>query len=110
MKKELHINANPTKQKTLVLKMTGYMVKGTSDLTQWGGGNASIQMSPFKVDKIDKKTLLKNINDAGFGVESINGAICDIYEDYEGTLVFLKSVEVGKVSDSTNDVHNNIYE
>ena len=108
MPKELHINPNPKKEKTLKLKFTGYLVKGTSDLTMCGGGNASIEMSPFKVQDIKKATLLKNINDAQFGVESINGAICNIYEDYEGTLVFLKTVEVGKVSEKTVKAYNNL--
>ena len=87
--------------KTLTLKFTGYTVKGISDLTPWGGGNACIIMDPFDVKKIDSKTLLKNLNDAGFGVEKINGAICHIYKNYEGTLRYLRTVIVGKVSKGT---------
>jgi hypothetical protein len=93
--------------KTLTLKKTGYTVKGTTDLTLWGGGNASIEMTNFEVDNIDKKTLLENLNDNGFGVEKINGAVCDIYENFEGTLKFLKTVTVGKISDNTENNHYN---
>jgi hypothetical protein len=64
--------------KKLTLKKTGYTVKGTADLTLWGGGNASIEMQSFDVNSIDKKTLLDNINDNGF--LSVTG---DILKDIE---------------------------
>ena len=89
----------------LTLKFTGYTIKGHADLTLWGGGNASIEMKPFNVKSIKEKTLLSNINDNGFGVQSINGAICDIYKNYEGTLRYFKSIEVGSVSDNTRDYY-----
>jgi hypothetical protein len=95
------------KQDILTLKLTGYTVKGTADLTPWGGGNACIEMAPFNVKRIDKRTLLNNINDNGFGVQAINVAICDIYKNYEGTLQYLKTVEVGKISINTTLIHNN---
>jgi hypothetical protein len=91
---------------TLTLKLTGYIIKGFSDLSLWGGGNACIEMDAFNVDNIDEKTLLDNINDAGFGVEKINGAICDIYENYQGTLKYIKTITVGKVSENTEDTYN----
>uniref|UniRef100_A0A6M3L7R5 Uncharacterized protein n=1 Tax=viral metagenome TaxID=1070528 RepID=A0A6M3L7R5_9ZZZZ len=87
--------------KTLTLKKVGYVVKGMADLKPWGGGNACIEMTPFKIKRISDKILMDNINDAGFGVENINGAICDIYEDYEGTLRYLTTKRVGKVSEHT---------
>jgi hypothetical protein len=93
--------------KTITLKKTGYYIQGQADLSLWGGGNASIEMTPFKVKDIKEKTLLENINDAGFGVEEINGAICCIYEDFEGTHKYLKTVEVGKVSDNTRETWEN---
>jgi len=92
--------------KTLTLKLTGYTIKGISDLSLWGGGNACIEMDAFTVDNIDEKTLLNNINDAGFGVEKINGAICAIYENYEDTLKYIKSITVGKVSENTENTYN----
>ena len=92
--------------KTLTLKKTGYTVKGVSDLTLWGGGNACIEMKPFEIKDIKKKTLLTNINDNGFGVENINGAICDIYENFEGTLRYYKTITIGKVSEYTENFFN----
>lgn len=93
--------------KTITLKKQGYTIKGVADLTLWGGGNACIVMKSFAVGNIQKKTLLANLNDNGYGVESINGGICDIYEDFEGTLRIYKTVEIGKVSDYTREYYNN---
>jgi hypothetical protein len=90
--------------RTLTLKKSGYIIKGVADLSLWGGGNACIEMATF-----DVKTLKNNINDNGFGVEKINGAICNVFENYEGTLKFLKTVEIGKISDNTRDNYNNQY-
>lgn len=89
--------------KPIELKFTDYMVKGVSDVAMWGGGKGCIIMNSFHLKETSKKTLLKNINDGGFGVENINGAICDIYRNYEGTLRYYKTVEVGKVTDHTRE-------
>ena len=85
--------------KSITLELIDYVIKGTSDLTVWGGGNASIQMDSFHVKSL--KEIKENLNDAGFGVQSINGAICDIYRNYEGTLIFARTLIIGKVSDNT---------
>lgn len=85
--------------KQLTLELTGYHIEGTSDLTLWGGGNASIIMQPFEVKRI--RDIKDGLNDAGFGVESINGAVCAIYRNYEGTHVFARTIAVGTVSDDT---------
>ena len=92
--------------KTITLKKIGYIVKGISDLTDWYGQNGCIEMKPFKTKGISKRTLLKNLNDGGFGVQSINGAICDVYEDFEGTLRYIKTVEVGSTSDHTRECYS----
>lgn len=95
-------------EKTITLSFSGYVVKGVADVTPWGGGDACIEMESFRVKSIKEQILLENINDGGFGVERINGAICDIYENYEGTLKFLKTKTVGKVSANTQDYYNEI--
>lgn len=87
--------------KQLTLKLSGYHIEGTADLSMWGGGNASIEMQPFEVKRI--KDIRNDINDAGFGVESINGAICAIYRNYQGTHVFARTITVGNVSEDTLD-------
>jgi hypothetical protein len=99
--------------KKLILELTGYTIKGVADLTLWGGGNACIDMASFDIKQksiiTNKDLLLKNCNDNGFGVEKINGAVCDIYEDYQGALKFLKTLEIGKISDNTRDYYYNKY-
>jgi hypothetical protein len=94
------------KKDAITLKFTNYYVTGVADLSLWGGGNAAIVMEPFTVENPNKSTLLKNLNDSGFGVESINGAVCDIYKNYEGHNVFLKGeIIVGKVSEYTKKTY-----
>lgn len=91
--------------KSITLEFQDYVIKGVSDITPWGGGLACIPMDPFRVTKTDIKTLLANINDGGFGVQSINGAICDIFENYEGKLIFKETVTVGDVSEHTREFY-----
>jgi hypothetical protein len=93
---------------SVTLKKAGYLITGVSDLTMWGGGNGCINMQPFKVQKATKKELQANINDNRFGVENINGAICDIHILYEhGYKEYLKTVTVGKVSEHTEKYYYN---
>ena len=94
--------------KTLTLKKTGYIIKGVADISPWGGGRGCIEMDSFKLEKISNKVLLDNINDGSFGVQSINGAICDIYENYEGTLQYLKTKKVGSITEYTEEYYNQI--
>jgi hypothetical protein len=92
--------------KKITLNLSGYRIKGVADVTPWGGGNACIEMSPVKLRKLDKESLMDHVNDNGFGVQSINGAILDIYEDYEGILRYTETVTIGKVSAHTNDYYS----
>ena len=94
--------------KTLTLKKTEYIIKGVADISAWGGGRGCIKMDSFKLEKISNKILLDNINDGCFGVQSINGAICDIYENYEGTLQYLKTKKVGSITEYTEEYYNQI--
>ena len=92
----------------VTLKKVGYQIKGVSDLTPWGGGNGCIDMKPFNTKTMRKAEVLANINDAGFGVESINGAICDVYILFEnGYKEYLKTMKVGTVSRYTRKYYNN---
>jgi len=93
-------------KKTLTLDFIGYRITGVADVTPWGGGNACIQMNPVLTDNISKKSLLENLNDAQFGVESINGGIChisEVYADEQGNKLFkyIKTTTVGKVQPLT---------
>lgn len=88
-------------RKSITLFRKGFVVKGVADLTLWGGGNGYIVMEPFTTNSLQKKILLSKINDNGFGVANINGAICQVYENFEGTLRYYKTIYVGDVSDNT---------
>lgn len=85
--------------KKITLKLTNYVIKGVADLTAWGGVNGSIQMENFTVKRL--KDIKENLNDNGFGVQSINGGVCDIYRNYEGTLKYARTLIIGKVSEDT---------
>jgi len=100
-------------QKTITLSLVGYEIRGVSDLTPWGGGNACIEMAPFMTETPEKRDIYEKINDNGFGVESINGAICHIFEVYAdewGNKMkkFLKTTTVGKVSRQTREFEESI--
>lgn len=94
-------------KKAIQLLFTDYVVKGTAVLTPWGGrpSSASIPMKSFHVSKITRARLTAGLNDGGFGVEAINGAICEVFENYEGTLKYVKTVTIGKIPDFAWDNH-----
>jgi len=88
--------------KTITLKQVGFYVCGISDVTLWMGGGACIEMEPFTVKEINRKEILWNVNDNGFGVQSVNGAVCDIYELYEhGHKEYTETIIVGTVGEDT---------
>ena len=92
----------------ITLKRCGYYVTGVSDLTMWGGENACIEMKGFKVDHL--REIREKINDNGFGVQSINGAICDIFDLYEkGVKEYQRTIFVGTVSENTADFYYEHY-
>lgn len=99
--------ANEVK-KSITLKLSHYEVRGTADVSPWGGGRGSIEMKPFKVASPDKELLKAGLNDNGFGVESINGGVCDVYavySDSDGTTAkkFVETVIVGNVCEEVLD-------
>ena len=96
--------------KTKTIKHIGYVINGTADLTLWGNENASITMKPIIIKDInfdynDNEKIKPLLNDNGFGVQSINGAIVDICELYENNVEELvkEAVTIGNVNDSTLD-------
>lgn len=75
--------------KTLTLKQTGYWVEGTAKLLLWGDDEGEVNMDPFHVMSLDE--IPDKINDGQFGCQAILEAECLVYEDYEGTHVFLET-------------------
>ena len=78
--------------KKLELNFTSYAVGGIAEIRLWGGGTATIDMAKYYLDDLDnEQELIDGINDNGFGCESIIGAQVELYENYEGRLVYLES-------------------
>lgn len=92
--------------KTVTLKLKGYQIEGVADITLWGGDNACIEMRPFEVTRL--KEIRTGLNDSGFGVESINGAICEVARLYEnGYKVYTRTLFINKISENTLDYYFN---
>ena len=96
--------------KTKTLKQDGFAFTGTADLNLWGGGNACIEMESWEAP--NEKVKLEDLNDAGFGVESINGAIVEVWEVYRDKnnhtiREWIETQEIGEISDDTYRGHNN---
>jgi len=84
--------------KKKVLKFRSFLIKGYADVMHWGGGRGLVPMNSFRMtDGTDfNEVLEKSLNDGGFGVQSINGAIVEIYCDYSG---YQELLQTGTVND-----------
>ena len=71
-------------KKQVALKFTDYAVQGTACLKLWGGGEGTIEMRKYHAK--DKRGAIAGINDNGFGVEKLTGAIVEMIPNYEGWL------------------------
>ena len=71
--------------KTKTLKQIGYTVGGVATCTTWDEMSGTIEMDRcfIPLGKMRKTKLLNSINDGGFGVQSINSAVINIYDQYE---------------------------
>lgn len=83
--------------RNLTLKLSDYAIKGIASVIPWGGGEASIEMNVFNVSSL--KDIKENLNDSGFGVQEITGAVVEVYRNYQGTLVYSRTLTIGKVFD-----------
>lgn len=80
-------------KKTITLDFTDYVIKGTAKLLLWGGDNGTIEMQSYHVNNLTEKEIAAGANDSGFGCERIVSIEVDIYENYNGYLVYLESRE-----------------
>lgn len=71
-------------KKEITLEMTGWVIKGTCAVSLWGGGDGSTNMRPsfIPIGKMTKANLIGAVNDGGFGVQSIDEVLMDIYSSY----------------------------
>jgi len=87
----MKVNKNRT---AITLKRVGYRIEGIAKLHMWMSGVGYIHMDAFELkvpdisldisyDDLNDK-IKENLNDAGFGCESIDGAVGSVYDLYEG--------------------------
>ena len=83
--------------RTVILKQTGYEVSGVATIHLWSGRDTKVEMNKSSVPlgKITKDTLLKCINDGGFGCECILSATVYIWDVFEnGYEEFNRSIHI----------------
>ena len=72
--------------KTLTVKAIGFQVVGMTALALWGGGEGVIPMEPVRLAQESFPTqeqIREAINDNGFGVECMEGAVVRVDTLYE---------------------------
>lgn len=67
------------------MRQTGIVIQGVATLNLWGGGQGEIIMDQryIPLEKISKENILRCVNDAQFGCESIESASIEIYTAYD---------------------------
>lgn len=79
----------------LTLTMTGYWIEGTAYVTDCFGRAGTIQMKPFQVRTLARRGIVKNINDSGFGAQTINMAEMTVYKLFgSSTKVYAKMMRI----------------
>ena len=71
---------------TMTIKQVGYVIEGLTALALWGGGEGCIPMEPVRLDQENfptKEQIREAINDNGFGVECMEGAVVRVDTLYE---------------------------
>lgn len=73
-------------KKQMTVNQIGFIIVGMSALNLWGGGSGTIPMEPVKLMQNTYPTteqIREAVNDNGFGVESILGAVVRVDTLYE---------------------------
>jgi hypothetical protein len=81
-------------KKSITLQFSNYVITGIAYITLWGGEKGFIEMKSYNVDDLTDDFIKKGANDNGYGCQSIDKIEIDIYENYEGYLVYLESKEI----------------
>lgn len=73
------------KTKKITVALVGYDVVGTATLNLWGGGTGEIEMDRTRLapEHFSKDNVLRCVNDAGFGCQSIERAEITVRERYD---------------------------
>jgi len=76
-----------TEMKVLKLNQIGWYFEGEADLLLWGGGEGTIDMTPWKMlDEFSEEEMMRGINDGRFGCQRITSAFVHVYRLYEHNL------------------------
>ena len=78
--------------KSITLKHIGYRCKGTALINFWGGGQSRVNMNSWDIDKEDRQSIVKGVNDGGFGCESIESAEVDVFDLFEQNVTQYKKI------------------
>ena len=89
-------------QDTITLNFTNYILKGEALIIDWFDQRCAITMKDIERDNLDNITI-DDLNDNGFGCQSIEGAYIQVYKNYEGYLVYDSDLIVGDLSDKDID-------
>lgn len=66
---------------TRTVTVTGYRMTGTAGITYWGGGTGTVDMDQVNFDHLpDRNEMAPEVNDGGFGCQSIDSAIVVLEE------------------------------
>ena len=83
--------------KTKTITQIGIVIGGEVVINHWGGGKGIVCMDTTFIQniKITKDNILRCINDAQFGCESIESAIVNIYTRFDnGSTEFDRTIEI----------------
>lgn len=104
--KELFNSIDSSKEPPITLNHIGFIVRGKTKVSMWGGRIAFVSMDEviLSLGKVTENLLMEYINDGGFGVEKILGAVVDVYYQYEqGHDIYMETKIVGDVSEQEAD-------
>lgn len=96
--------------KTITLRLKRLIVTGHADVSPWGGGRGYVKMREYVIDDLSDENIKAGMNDGGFGVESINGAVCDVYAEYSnGHAMARQYLTTRVVGDVCEDIYDEIF-
>ncbi len=78
--------------KSITLKHIGYRFEGEALLNLWdrSQGQGEITMDSWEGQSLEKSEVVKGVNDAGNGCESIESCIVGVFDLYENDYTELK--------------------
>jgi len=99
--------------KEVTLKQIGIRLEGTTKIIDWYGHTGYIEMNPVILDNKENVTedeIKLELNDGGFGCQSIEGAIVDVFILFENGYKELdRSETIGNITDEDLEAIDEIY-